>query len=225
MSLICAIAPTVGVLLAAERPGSRRRRHDPAGTRVDQRPAHGRAPTLRAMAMFGVASGAAAALGRILGGCVWIEADPFDLRWRRGSLPSSSSVGRAALIAAVVVVAGARPAHRRDRVDLVGASLCSGDPRPAAFTSRSTEGRPSAPPQAAGRGCRSQQPPCSRPARPAPAPVREGRTAPLIPPLIRLRPIQIGCCWPWDSSPPSAAHVRLGWRLRARPECPHWKAD
>jgi MFS family permease len=74
----------------------------------------------RAMAMFGVAGGAAAALGQILGG-VLVEADVFGLGWRAVFLVNVP-VGIIALAAALKLLPETRAAQAH-RVDLVGAGL------------------------------------------------------------------------------------------------------
>jgi MFS family permease len=70
--------------------------------------------------MFGVAGGAAAALGQILGG-VLIEANVFDLGWRAVFLVNVP-VGIAALAAAIKLLPETR-AEKAQPVDLVGAGL------------------------------------------------------------------------------------------------------
>ncbi len=120
LSLICAIAPTIGVLLAARVvQGAAAAAMTPQVLASISSLLTGQ-HRARAMAMFGVAGGAAAALGQILGG-VLIEANPFDLGWRSVFLVNVP-VGVAALIAAVIVLPETRAA-KAQRVDLVGAGL------------------------------------------------------------------------------------------------------
>ncbi|GAA2814370.1 MFS transporter [Kribbella solani] len=120
MSLICAIAPTIGVLLAARVvQGATAAAMTPqvlasisALLTGEQR--------ARAMAMFGVAGGAASALGQILGG-VLVEANVFDLGWRSVFLVNVP-IGVLAIAAAFRLLPETK-ADRAQRVDLVGATL------------------------------------------------------------------------------------------------------
>ncbi len=104
MSLLCAIAPTIGVLLAA------RVVQGAAAAAMTPQVLSSISTLLtgehraRAMAMFGVAGGAAAALGQILGG-VLVEANVFGLGWRAVFLVNVP-VGLVALAAAVEAAAG-----------------------------------------------------------------------------------------------------------------------
>ncbi|GAA1607354.1 MULTISPECIES: MFS transporter [Kribbella] len=120
MSLICAIAPTVGVLLAARVvQGATAAAMTPqvlASISALLTGAH----RARAMAMFGVAGGAAAALGQILGG-VLIEANVFGLGWRAVFLVNVP-VGLVAVVAALRLLPETK-ADRAQRLDLVGAAL------------------------------------------------------------------------------------------------------
>jgi EmrB/QacA subfamily drug resistance transporter len=120
MSLICAIAPTIGVLLAARVvQGTAAAAMTPQVLASISSLLTGE-HRARAMSMFGVAGGAAAALGQILGG-VLVDADVFGLGWRAVFLVNVP-VGLVALIAGVKLLPETR-ADRAQRVDLVGASL------------------------------------------------------------------------------------------------------
>ena len=120
MSLICAIAPTIGVLLAARvLQGAAAAAMTPQVLASISSLLTGE-HRARAMAMFGVAGGAAAALGQILGG-VLVEADVFGLGWRAVFLVNVP-VGLVALVAAVKLLPETR-ADRAQRVDFVGAGL------------------------------------------------------------------------------------------------------
>lgn len=120
MSLICAIAPTIGVLLAA------RVVQGAAAAALTPQVLASISSLLtgehraRAMAMFGVAGGLAAALGQILGG-VLIQANVFGLDWRAVFLVNVP-VGLIALVAAMKLLPETR-ADQAHRVDLVGAGL------------------------------------------------------------------------------------------------------
>jgi len=120
LSLICAIAPTIGVLLAARVvQGAAAAAMTPQvlASITSLLTGEHRA---RAMAMFGVAGGAAAALGQILGG-VLIQADVFGLGWRAVFLVNVP-VGILAIGAAFGLLPETK-ADRAQRVDLVGATL------------------------------------------------------------------------------------------------------
>jgi EmrB/QacA subfamily drug resistance transporter len=120
MSLICAIAPTIGVLLAARVvQGAAAAAMTPQvlASITSLLTGEHRA---RAMAMFGVAGGAAAALGQILGG-VLVEADLFGLGWRAVFLVNVP-VGILAVVAAIRLLPETK-ADQAHRVDLVGAAL------------------------------------------------------------------------------------------------------
>jgi EmrB/QacA subfamily drug resistance transporter len=120
MSLICAIAPTIGVLLAARVvQGAAAAAMTPQvlASITSLLTGEHRA---RAMAMFGVAGGAAAALGQILGG-VLVEADVFGLGWRAVFLVNVP-VGILAVAAALRLLPETK-ADQAHRVDLVGAAL------------------------------------------------------------------------------------------------------
>ncbi|MGC4944483.1 MFS transporter [Kribbella sp. DT2] len=120
MSLLCAIAPTIGVLLAARVvQGAAAAAMTPQVLASISSLLTGE-HRARAMAMFGVAGGAAAALGQILGG-VLVEADVFGLGWRAVFLVNVP-VGIVALGAALKLLPETR-ADRAQRVDLVGAGL------------------------------------------------------------------------------------------------------
>jgi EmrB/QacA subfamily drug resistance transporter len=120
MSLICAIAPTIGVLLAARVvQGAAAAAMTPqvlASISALLTGAH----RARAMAMFGVAGGVAAALGQILGG-ILVEANVFDLGWRAVFLVNVP-VGVLAIGAALQLLQETK-ADKAQRVDLVGAAL------------------------------------------------------------------------------------------------------
>ncbi|MFG1624808.1 MFS transporter [Kribbella sp. NPDC049227] len=120
LSLICAIAPTIGVLLAARVvQGAAAAAMTPQvlASITSLLTGEHRA---RAMAMFGVAGGAAAALGQILGG-VLVEADVFGLGWRAVFLVNVP-VGVLAVAAAIRLLPETK-AEKAHRVDLVGAAL------------------------------------------------------------------------------------------------------
>jgi EmrB/QacA subfamily drug resistance transporter len=120
MSLICAIAPTIGVLLVA------RVVQGAAGAAVTPQVLATITSLLtgehraRAMAMYGVAGGAAAAFGQILGG-VLVEANVFDLGWRAVFLVNVP-VGILGVAAAIRLIPETK-ADKAQRVDLVGAAL------------------------------------------------------------------------------------------------------
>jgi EmrB/QacA subfamily drug resistance transporter len=120
MSLICAVAPTIGVLLVA------RVVQGAAGAAVTPQVLATITSLLtgehraRAMAMYGVAGGAAAAFGQILGG-VLVEANVFDLGWRAVFL-INVPVGIVGVAAAVRLIPETK-AGKAQRVDLVGAAL------------------------------------------------------------------------------------------------------
>ncbi|MEU4294030.1 MFS transporter [Kribbella sp. NPDC026596] len=120
MSLICAIAPTIGVLLAARvAQGAAAAAMTPQVLASISSLLTGE-HRARAMAMFGVAGGAAAALGQILGG-VLVEANVFDLGWRAVFLVNVP-VGILAVAAAIRLLPETK-ADKAQRVDLVGAAL------------------------------------------------------------------------------------------------------
>lgn len=120
MSLICAIAPTIGVLLAARVvQGAAAAAMTPQVLASISSLLTGE-HRARAMAMFGVAGGAAAALGQILGG-VLVEADVFGLGWRAVFLVNVP-VGLVALVAALKLLPETK-ATQAHRVDLAGAGL------------------------------------------------------------------------------------------------------
>jgi len=123
MSLICAIAPTIGVLLAARVvQGAAAAAMTPQVLASISALLTGE-HRARAMAMFGVAGGAAAALGQILGG-VLVEANVFNLGWRAVFLVNVP-VGLLAIAAALRLLPETK-ADRAQRVDLVGAALLAG---------------------------------------------------------------------------------------------------
>jgi EmrB/QacA subfamily drug resistance transporter len=120
MSLVCAIAPTIGVLLAARVvQGAAAAAMTPQVLASISALLTGE-HRARAMAMFGVAGGAAAALGQILGGAL-VEADVFGLGWRAVFLVNVP-VGVLAIAAALRLLPETR-ADKAQRVDLVGAAL------------------------------------------------------------------------------------------------------
>ncbi|WP_344234794.1 MFS transporter [Kribbella hippodromi] len=120
MSLICAIAPTIGVLLAARVvQGATAAAMTPQVLASISALLTGE-HRARAMAMFGVAGGAASALGQILGG-VLVEANVFDLGWRAVFLVNVP-IGVLAIAAAYRLLPETK-ADRAQRVDLVGAAL------------------------------------------------------------------------------------------------------
>ncbi|MDX3004457.1 MFS transporter [Kribbella solani] len=120
MSLICAIAPTIGVLLAARVvQGATAAAMTPQVLASISALLTGE-HRARAMAMFGVAGGAASALGQILGG-VLVEANVFDLGWRSVFLVNVP-IGVLAIAAAFRLLPETK-ADRAQRVDLVGATL------------------------------------------------------------------------------------------------------
>ncbi|WP_432946856.1 MFS transporter [Kribbella sp. CA-253562] len=120
MSLLCAIAPSIGVLLAARvLQGAAAAAMTPQVLASISSLLTGE-HRARAMAMFGVAGGAAAALGQILGG-VLVEADVFGLGWRAVFLVNVP-VGIVALGAALKLLPETRAAQAH-RVDLAGAGL------------------------------------------------------------------------------------------------------
>ncbi|HEU4946545.1 MAG TPA: MFS transporter [Kribbella sp.] len=120
VSLVCAIAPTIGVLLAARVvQGAAAAAMTPQVLASISSLLSG-SHRARAMAMFGVAGGLAAALGQILGG-VLVSADVFGLGWRAVFLVNVP-VGLVALGAAVRLLPETRAAHRL-RVDVTGAGL------------------------------------------------------------------------------------------------------
>ncbi|MEV6285952.1 MFS transporter [Kribbella sp. NPDC051770] len=120
MSLLCAIAPSIGLLLAARvLQGAAAAAMTPQVLASISSLLSGQHRG-RAMAMFGVAGGAAAALGQILGG-VLVEADVFGLGWRAVFLVNVP-VGLIALALAVRLLPETR-ASQAHRVDLVGAAL------------------------------------------------------------------------------------------------------
>lgn len=119
-SLLCAIAPTIGVLLAARvLQGATAAAMTPQVLASISSLLTGE-HRARALAMFGVVGGAAAALGQILGG-VLVEADVFGLGWRAVFLVNVP-VGLFAVAAAVKLLPETR-ADKAHRVDLVGAAL------------------------------------------------------------------------------------------------------
>jgi EmrB/QacA subfamily drug resistance transporter len=120
ISGVCAIAPTIGVLLAA------RVAQGIAAAAVTPQVLATISSLLtgphraRAMSMYGVAGGLAAALGQILGG-VLVDADIFGLGWRAVFLVNVP-VGLIAIVAAARLLPETR-SDRAQRVDLVGAGL------------------------------------------------------------------------------------------------------
>jgi EmrB/QacA subfamily drug resistance transporter len=120
ISLICAIAPTIGVLLAARVvQGAAAAAMTPQVLATISSLLTG-THRARAMAMFGVAGGLAAALGQILGG-VLVSANVFGLGWRTVFLVNVP-VGVVAVVAAVKLLPETRAAQRL-RVDVAGAGL------------------------------------------------------------------------------------------------------
>lgn len=120
MSLLCAIAPKIGVLLAARAiQGAAAAAMTPQVLSKISSLLTG-AHRARAMAMFGVAGGLAAALGQILGG-VLVSADLFGLGWRTVFLVNVP-VGLVAIVLAARLLPETRAINRL-RVDGVGAGL------------------------------------------------------------------------------------------------------
>jgi MFS family permease len=119
-SLLCAIAPTIGFLIAA------RIVQGIAGAAITPQVLASINSLLtgehraRGMALFGVANGVGGALGQIIGG-VLIEANLFGLGWRAVFL-FFVPMGIIALVAAFRVVPESK-AEQAHRVDLVGAAL------------------------------------------------------------------------------------------------------
>ncbi|MFC0626585.1 MFS transporter [Kribbella deserti] len=119
-SLLCAIAPTIGVLLAARAiQGASAAAMTPQVLSKISSLLTG-AHRARAMAMFGVAGGLAAALGQILGG-VLVSADLFGLGWRAVFLVNVP-VGLVAIALAIRLLPETRATNRLP-VDGVGAGL------------------------------------------------------------------------------------------------------
>lgn len=187
ISLVCAIAPTIGVLLAARVvQGTAAAAMTPQVLATISSLLTG-THRARAMAMFGVAGGLAAALGQILGG-VLVSADLLGLGWRAVFLVNVP-VGVLALAAAVPLLPETRAAHRL-RVDATGAGLLA--VTLVLLLLPLTEGRP--------LGWPAWTWACL--AATVPAVVLLGLHqrhkersggAPLIPPsVLRLRPMQIG---------------------------------
>lgn len=187
MSLICAIAPTIGVLLAARVvQGAAAAAMTPQVLASISSLLTGE-HRARAMAMFGVAGGAAAALGQILGG-VLVEADVFGLGWRAVFLVNVP-VGLLALAAAIKLLPETR-ADKAQRVDLVGAGLLAlalvllllplTEGRPLGWPAWTWASLAATIPAVALLGVHQHR-------------SEKAGTAPLIPPsVLRLRPMLIG---------------------------------
>ncbi|WP_328320277.1 MFS transporter [Kribbella sp. NBC_00382] len=187
MSLICAIAPTIGVLLAARVvQGAAAAAMTPQVLASISSLLTGE-HRARAMAMFGVAGGSAAALGQILGGAL-VEANVFGLGWRAVFLVNVP-VGLIAIAAAVKLLPETRAA-KAQRVDLVGAGLLAlalvllllplTEGRPLGWPTWTWVSLAATIPAVALLGVHQHR-------------SEKAGTAPLIPPsVLRLRPMQIG---------------------------------
>jgi len=187
MSLVCALAPTVGVLLAARAiQGAAAAALTPQVLATISSVLAG-AHRARAMAMFGVAGGLAAALGQILGG-VLVSADLFGLGWRTVFLVNVP-VGIAVLGAASFLLPETRAAQRL-RVDGVGAALFA--VTLVLLLLPLTEGRPLGWPVWTWVTLAAAIPATAVFAQHQRRSERSGG-APLIPPsVLRLRPMRIG---------------------------------
>jgi EmrB/QacA subfamily drug resistance transporter len=187
ISLICAIAPTIGVLLAARVvQGAAAAAMTPQVLATISSLLTG-THRARAMAMFGVAGGLAAALGQILGG-VLVSADVFGLGWRAVFLVNVP-VGVVAVIAAVKLLPETRAAQRL-RVDLAGAGLLA--LALVLLLLPLTEGRPLGWPAWTWASLAATIPAVGLLGLHQHRSERSG-SAPLIPPsVLRLRPMRIG---------------------------------
>jgi EmrB/QacA subfamily drug resistance transporter len=187
ISLICAIAPTIGVLLAARVvQGAAAAAMTPQVLATISSLLTG-THRARAMAMFGVAGGLAAALGQILGG-VLVSADVLGLGWRAVFLVNVP-VGVVAVIAAVKLLPETRAAQRL-RVDLAGAGLLA--LALVLLLLPLTEGRPLGWPAWTWASLAATIPAVGLLGLHQHRSERSG-SAPLIPPsVLRLRPMRIG---------------------------------
>lgn len=187
ISLICAIAPTIGVLLAARVvQGAAAAAMTPQVLATISSLLTG-THRARAMAMFGVAGGLAAALGQILGG-VLVSANVFGLGWRAVFLVNVP-VGVVAVIAAVKLLPETRAAQRL-RVDLTGAGLLA--LALVLLLLPLTEGRPLGWPAWTWASLAATIPAVRLLGLHQHRSERSG-SAPLIPPsVLRLRPMRIG---------------------------------
>ena len=187
ISLICTIAPTIGVLLAARVvQGAAAAAMTPQVLATISSLLTG-THRARAMAMFGVAGGLAAALGQILGG-VLVSADVFGLGWRAVFLVNVP-VGVVAVIAAVKLMPETRAAQRL-RVDLTGAGLLA--LALVLLLLPLTEGRPLGWPAWTWASLAATIPAVGLLGLHQHRSERSG-SAPLIPPsVLRLRPMRIG---------------------------------
>jgi EmrB/QacA subfamily drug resistance transporter len=187
ISLVCAIAPTIGVLLAARVvQGAAAAAMTPQVLATISSLLTG-THRARAMAMFGVAGGLAAALGQILGG-VLVSANVFGLGWRAVFLVNVP-VGVVAVIAAVKLLPETRAAQRL-RVDLTGAGLLA--LALVLLLLPLTEGRPLGWPAWTWASLAATIPAVGLLGLHQHRSERSG-SAPLIPPsVLRLRPMRIG---------------------------------
>lgn len=187
ISLICAIAPTIGVLLAARVvQGAAAAAMTPQVLATISSLLTG-THRARAMAMFGVAGGLAAALGQILGG-VLVSANVFGLGWRAVFLVNVP-VGVVAVVAAVKLLPETRAAQRL-RVDVAGAGLLA--LALVLLLLPLTEGRPLGWPAWTWASLAAAIPAVGLLALHQHRSERSG-SAPLIPPsVLRLRPMRIG---------------------------------
>ncbi|HEY0695277.1 MAG TPA: MFS transporter, partial [Kribbella sp.] len=187
ISLICAIAPTIGVLLAARVvQGAAAAAMTPQVLATISSLLTG-THRARAMAMFGVAGGLAAALGQILGG-VLVSANVFGLGWRAVFLVNVP-VGVVAVVAAVKLLPETRAAQRL-RVDVAGAGLLA--LALVLLLLPLTEGRPLGWPAWTWASLAATIPAVGLLGLHQHRSERSG-SAPLIPPsVLRLRPMRIG---------------------------------
>ncbi|MFF1821533.1 MFS transporter [Kribbella sp. NPDC058245] len=119
-SLVCAIAPSVAVLLLARIvQGASAAAVTPQVLASITSLMTGEHRT-RGMALFGVANGISAALGQILGG-VLTDANPFGLGWR--SVFVVLALGALVALIAIAATVPDTKAVQAHRVDLVGAGL------------------------------------------------------------------------------------------------------
>jgi EmrB/QacA subfamily drug resistance transporter len=187
ISLVCAIAPTIGVLLAARVvQGAAAAAMTPQVLATISSLLTG-THRARAMAMFGVAGGLAAALGQILGG-VLVSANVFGLGWRAVFLVNVP-VGVVAVVAAVKLLPETRAAQRL-RVDVAGAGLLA--LALVLLLLPLTEGRPLGWPTWTWASLAATIPAVGLLGLHQHRSERSG-SAPLIPPsVLRLRPMRIG---------------------------------
>jgi MFS family permease len=173
----------------------------------------------RAMAMFGVAGGAAAALGQILGG-VLVEANVFGLGWRAVFLVNVP-VGLLAIAAAIKLLPETR-ADKAHRVDFAGAGLLA--LALVLLLLPLTEGRPLGWPLWTWITLAATIPAVAVLGLHQHRSEKAGR-APLIPPtVLRLRAMRIGLLLAVGFFTTFGASCSCSpWPLRARRECPRWK--